>query len=136
AHAFEPEDVSRMVYRVFEGKVQFHDGTDEIAPGVTIHKIGGHTKGLQCVRVETQRGPVVLASDATHFYQHIDSRRVSRVLYNLGQLLEGSTPLERFAASKTHVIPGHDPLVLTRYPAASQQTAGWVARLDLDPVQK
>jgi len=71
AHAFEPEDVSRMVYRVFAGSVQFHDGNDEIAPGVTVHKIGGHTKGLQCVRVATKRGYVVLASDATHFYQHI-----------------------------------------------------------------
>ena len=67
-HAFEPEDVSRMVYRVFAGHVQFHDGVDEVAPGITVHKIGGHTKGLQCVRVPTARGHVVLASDATHFY--------------------------------------------------------------------
>ncbi len=135
AHAFEPEDVSRMVYRVFAGSVQFHDGNDEIAPGVTVHKIGGHTKGLQCVRVATKRGYVVLASDATHFYQHIDTRRVFRVLYNLGDMVEGYNTLERLAESKAHVIPGHDPLVLARYPSASKQTAGWVARVDLDPVK-
>ena len=135
AHAFEPEDVSRMVYRVFAGRVQFHDGADEIAPGVTVHKIGGHTKGLQCVRVATKRGYVVLASDATHFYQHIDTRRVFRVLYNLGDMVEGYNTLERLAESKAHVIPGHDPLVLARYPSASKQTAGWIARVDLDPVE-
>jgi glyoxylase-like metal-dependent hydrolase (beta-lactamase superfamily II) len=132
-HAFEPEDVSRMVYRVFAGRVQFHDGVDEIAPGVTVHKIGGHTKGLQCVRVPTERGNVVLASDATHFYQHIETRRVFRVLYNLADMVEGYNTLERLASSKAHVIPGHDPLVLARYPAASKQTAGWIARVDLEP---
>ena len=132
-HAFEPEDVSRMVYRVFAGHVQFHDGVDEVAPGITVHKIGGHTKGLQCVRVPTARGHVVLASDATHFYQHIDTRRVFRVLYNLADMVEGYNTLERLASSKAHVIPGHDPLVLERYPAASKSTAGWIARLDLEP---
>ena len=81
----------------FTGRVQFHDGADELAPGITVHKIGGHTKGLQCVRVATERGPVVLASDATHFYAHIDSRRVFRVLYNQGDMLEGYNTLERLA---------------------------------------
>jgi len=132
-HAFEPEDVSRMVYRVFAGHVQFHDGVDEVAPGITVHKIGGHTKGLQCVRVPTARGHVVLASDATHFYQHIETRRVFRVLYNLADMVEGYNTLERLASSKAHVIPGHDPLVLERYPAASKATAGWIARVDLEP---
>ena len=135
-HAFEADDVARMVHRVFAGRVQFHDGTDEIAPGVTIHKIGGHTKGLQCVRVATRRGHVVLASDATHFYQHIETRRVFRVLYNLADMVEGYNTLERLASSKSHVIPGHDPLVLARYPAASDDTAGWIVRVDADPLER
>jgi glyoxylase-like metal-dependent hydrolase (beta-lactamase superfamily II) len=131
SHAFEADDVARMVHRVFSGRVQFHDGTDELAPGITVHKIGGHTKGLQCVRVATERGPLVLASDATHFYAHIDSRRVFRVLYNQGDMLEGYNTLERLAGDKERVIPGHDPLVLQRYPTASQATAGWAVRVDL-----
>jgi len=122
-----------MVQRVFGGRVQFHDGTDELAPGITVHKIGGHTKGLQCVRVATERGPVVLASDATHFYAHIDSRRVFRVLYNQGDMLEGYNTLERLAGARERVIPGHDPLVLERYPPASASTNGWAVRVDLPP---
>jgi hypothetical protein len=34
-HAFEADDVSRMVQRVFAGRVQFHDGTDELASRCT-----------------------------------------------------------------------------------------------------
>jgi hypothetical protein len=45
-------------------------------------------------------------------------------------MLEGYNTLERLASSKDHIIPGHDPLVLARYPAASTATAGWVVRVD------
>ncbi|HEX6997805.1 MAG TPA: N-acyl homoserine lactonase family protein [Gammaproteobacteria bacterium] len=134
-HAFEAEDAARMVHRVFAGRVEFHDGTDEIAPGITVHRLGGHTKGLQCVRVATRRGALVLASDASHFYAHMETGRAFPVLYNLAELLEGYKTLRRLASSDAHVIPGHDPLVLARYPAASPQTEGWIARLDADPVK-
>ncbi|MEZ4622005.1 MAG: MBL fold metallo-hydrolase [Caldilineaceae bacterium] len=66
---FTAEHVCTMVKRVYEGKVIFHDGDAEVAPGVTVHKIGGHSRGLQAVQVETAHGPLVLASDAAHFYE-------------------------------------------------------------------
>jgi len=43
---FEADDVVAMVRKVFAGRVTFHDGTDEIVPGVTVHRIGGHSMGL------------------------------------------------------------------------------------------
>jgi hypothetical protein len=48
-------------------------------------------------------------------------------------MVEGYDTLERLASSKAHVIPGHDPLVLARYPAASRGTSGWIARVDSEP---
>ena len=79
---FEAEDVVAMVRKVFAGRVEFHDGDDELAPGITLHKIGGHSMGLQCVRVKTRRGYVVLASDATHLYRHIEEGRIFPVVHN------------------------------------------------------
>jgi glyoxylase-like metal-dependent hydrolase (beta-lactamase superfamily II) len=130
AHAFEADDVARMVKRVFAGRVEFHDGDDEIAPGVTLHHIGGHTKGLQVVRVVTASGAVVLASDASHFYAHFEQKRVFPVLYNFADVLEGYKTIEKLAGDARCVIPGHDPLVLARYPAASAATQGWIARIE------
>jgi hypothetical protein len=38
--------------------------------------------------------------------------------------------LRELADSPAHIIPGHDPLVLERYPAPSKALQGIVARLD------
>jgi glyoxylase-like metal-dependent hydrolase (beta-lactamase superfamily II) len=132
-YPFDAEDVVAMVRRVFTGHVQFHDGTDELAPGLTVHHVGGHTMGLQVVRVWTRRGWVVLASDASHFYANMEQGRPFPIVYNVAEMLEGHKTLQRLASSPDHIIPGHDPLVLKRYPAARPELEGAVLRLDPEP---
>lgn len=134
AHTFEVDDVCAMVRRLFDGRVQFHDKVDELAPGLSVHHIGGHTMGLQAVRVWTKRGWVVLASDASHFYANMEQVRPFPIIYNLGDMLEGYKMVERLASSHDHIIPGHDPLVLERYPAPRPELRGIAVRLDVEPV--
>src|SRR5262249_31449490 len=127
---FEVDDVVAMVRKVFAGRVTFHDGEDEIVPGVTVHHIGGHSKGLQSVRVNTRRGEVVLAADAAHLYAHMESGRIFPITYNVAEVVEGYETLKKLASSPNHVVPGHDPLVLARYPAAKAGLEVWAARRD------
>lgn len=131
---FEGEDVAAMVRKVFAGRVDFHDGDSQIAPGITVHKIGGHSKGLQSVRVNTRRGPVILASDAAHLYAHLEQQKIFPIVYNIGDVLEGYRRLNALAPTAEHIIPGHDPDVTRRYPAARAGLEGWIVRLDADPV--
>jgi glyoxylase-like metal-dependent hydrolase (beta-lactamase superfamily II) len=128
--AFEAEDVVGMVRRVYEDRVRFHDGDGQIAPGVSVHLIGGHTMGLQVVRVATRRGWVVLASDASHFYANMEDIRPFPIVYSIPDMVEGYRRLRALADSPGHLIPGHDPLVFERYPAPSKALEGIVARLD------
>jgi glyoxylase-like metal-dependent hydrolase (beta-lactamase superfamily II) len=130
---FEADDVVAMVRKVFAGRVVFHDGDAALAPGITLHRIGGHSRGLQCVSVATRRGIVVLASDASHLYAHVEQGRVFPLVYNVGDVLAGYEKIKTLATSQDHIIPGHDPLVLERYPPAGPGLDGWVARLDADP---
>ena len=132
-HSQEVEDVVGMVRMIYDGRVEFHDGDDELAPGVTVHRIGGHTAGLQSVRVHTKRGWVVLASDASHYYEHFEKGRCFPTVFNVGETLEGYRKLVRLAESPQHVVPGHDPLVMQRYPAASGDLEGIAVRLDVMP---
>ena len=129
--AYEVEDVVGMVRRVYAGRVRFHDGDAELAPGVSVHLIGGHTRGLQVVRVATRRGWVVIASDASHFYANMEEIRPFPIVFSVADMVEGYERLRALAASPAHIIPGHDPLVLERYPApANSALQGIVARLD------
>ena len=100
---------------------------------MSIHLIGGHTAGLQCVRVMTRRGWVVLASDASHFYKHMRSNRCFTLAFHLGDLISGYRTLHELAASPDHIIPGHDPQVMRLYPAPTAQLEGIAVRLDVDP---
>jgi glyoxylase-like metal-dependent hydrolase (beta-lactamase superfamily II) len=108
--AFEADDVVAMVRKVFAGRVSFHDGADEIVPGVSVHHIGGHSMGLQSVRIKTRRGYVVLAADAAHLYAHLDHGRIFPITYNIAEVAEGYERLRKLASSPAHIVPGHDPL--------------------------
>lgn len=132
-HAYTVDDVIDMVRCVYSGRVQFHDGDSEIAPGVTVHHIGGHTMGLQCVRVRTRRGWVVLASDGSHFYENMEAVSPFPIVYNLGDMIAGYERMRGLASTPGHIVPGHDPLVMARYPAPEAALEGAVARLDVAP---
>jgi len=135
-YAYSKHHVASMVERVFEGRVAFHDGDDEVAPGVSVHLIGGHTRGIQCVRVLTKRGWVLLASDAAHFYENMEAIAPFPIVYSVADMVEGYAKMRRLAESGAHVIPGHDPLVMERYPAPKPDLAGTVVRLDVAPGDK
>jgi glyoxylase-like metal-dependent hydrolase (beta-lactamase superfamily II) len=130
---FSEADVHAMVSKVYAYRCEFHDGAEELAPGISVHKIGGHSKGLQCVRVKTKRGIVVVASDCIHLYSHIDEGRVFPITYSIGDTLEGYKTIQKLATSRQHIVPGHDPEVLKIYPAAKPGLEDWVARLDVEP---
>jgi hypothetical protein len=66
----------------------------------------------------------------------METGRCFTSMFNLGDALEGYEMLRRLAESPGHVIPGHDPLVMARYPAASKALEGIAVRLDVMPIEQ
>jgi glyoxylase-like metal-dependent hydrolase (beta-lactamase superfamily II) len=130
SHSFTADHIAALVHAVYAGRVVFHAGDDQLAPGLSVHHLGGHTDGLQVVRVGTERGWLVLASDATHYYENMESGRPFPVVFDVGAMLAGHDTLRRLASSTDDVVPGHDPLVLARYAAAGPGLEGIAVRLD------
>ena len=64
---FHVEDVVTAVRMVYSDRVCFHDGDVRLADGLSLHLIGGHSRGLQVLRVETGDRVIVVASDALPF---------------------------------------------------------------------
>ena len=129
---FDVEHVTQAVRATFAAKVSYHAGTAEIAPGISLHLVGGHSGGLQIMRVPTARGWVVLASDATHFWYNIRNRSPFVLVHNVAALLDGYVTCETLADGPDHIIPGHDPEVLRRFPAVDGDPN--TVRLDLPPI--
>lgn len=127
------DDVVGMVRHVYRHRVRFHAGDAELAPGLSLHHIGGHTAGMQSVRVRTRRGNVMVASDAAHLYANMETRNPFPVIFELDKVLAGYDRLRELADSPDHVVPGHDPLVMARYPAVSDDLEGIAVRLDEPP---
>ena len=96
---FTADHICEAVKRLYSGKVVFHDGEAQVADGITVHCIGGHSRGLQCVRVRTQSGWMVLASDAAHFYENIWARKPFPIVVDLADMLDGFTRLETLAGA-------------------------------------
>jgi glyoxylase-like metal-dependent hydrolase (beta-lactamase superfamily II) len=131
---FSAEHVCEMVRNVYSGRVVFAEGDMEIAPGITVHKIGGHSRGLQAVRVMTSSGPVVLASDAAHYYETFELEKPFVIVADMEDMLKGYSAIKRLAGDARRVVPGHDPLVLKRYPPIISTSRGVVHRLDVPRV--
>lgn len=129
---FDVEDVISVMRALYADRLHFHDGDAELAPGVTLHLVGGHSQGLQSIRVHTARGWVVLAGDATHSWANIRMRNPFPVLADLTKVLEGYTLLESLSDGPDHLIPGHDPLILKRFPAIPG--FAHIVRLDREPI--
>ena len=133
--AFSADHVCDMVRLLYDDRLVFHDEDADIAPGITLHRLPGHTAGLQVVRVPTRRGFVVLASDASHFYENFARRSPFPICYSESDMVKSFERLEQLADSEDHIIPGHDPLVRELYSPPSSELDGWACRLHEPPAK-
>ena len=74
----------------------------------------------------------VLASDASHFYENMEGIAPFPIVYSAADMVQGYAAMRGLADSGKHIIPGHDPLVMQRYPLVRDGQED-VIRLDVAP---
>jgi glyoxylase-like metal-dependent hydrolase (beta-lactamase superfamily II) len=114
---FDVEDIVTLVRHTYAERVRFRDGDDDLLPGLTLHALPGHSAMVQAVRVETPRGAVLLASDASHYYANVLHRKPFVLTLDEAQTLQSYTRAMTLAGGIEYLIPGHDPKVRRLYPA-------------------
>lgn len=133
-HPFSPHHVCEMVTHVYSGRVVFHDGDAQIAPGLEVVAAAGHSRGLQAVRVKTEAGWLILASDASHFYENFAARKLFPIVVDAEAMLRGYDRLKATASAPELIVPGHDPAVRQYFPMVAGASDGAAAfRLDRGP---
>jgi len=113
---YEAADIAAAVHSLHQGRLFFANGDFEIAPGISGHLCGGHTAGLQFVTVRTERGEIVLTSDAAHYYENIQRKHPFPIVANVPAMLDGLNSIAARSDKLDRIIPGHDPLVLSSFP--------------------
>ncbi|WP_142826697.1 N-acyl homoserine lactonase family protein [Planococcus soli] len=125
----EAEDVLHLVKENLEGRVDFVSGIKEIVPGITVYGTGGHSAGLQFVKVQTVEGNVILMSDVSHFYANFEQERPYPIIHDLSKMYEAFDLVRSVSDEATIRVPGHDPKVMERFPAPSPELEGIIVRI-------
>jgi glyoxylase-like metal-dependent hydrolase (beta-lactamase superfamily II) len=125
----DDQDVAHLMAARVGGRVECVDGDADIVPGLSVHLVGGHTAGMQVVRVRTASGDVVLASDASHFYENIETDRPFPILHSMPDMYGAFDRINELASAPHLVVPGHDPAVLARFEAYSPELADRVVTI-------
>ena len=130
---YGPREINNVIDYLYQERVTVHGPVLDLLSGISLHHVGGHTAGQEIVRVRTQRGWLVLASDALHYYEELERTIPFAVAHDISKMLAAHGTIRELADSDDHVVPAHDPLVMSRYPAPRADLEGFVVRLDVPP---
>jgi glyoxylase-like metal-dependent hydrolase (beta-lactamase superfamily II) len=118
AHTTEEGELSHLRELREAGRLTLTGRTRQVAPGIELTQVGGHTPGQAVVTVATGAGPVILASDAVHYYEELERDRPFSTVANLAEMYAAFDQIrEMDAAPGARVVAGHDPLVAERFTA-------------------
>ncbi len=72
---------------------------------------------------------MVLASDATHYYENMNASRPFPIAFDVDAMVADYDRLRELAGRDGTIVPGHDPMVFERHAPADPALSGTVARL-------
>ncbi|SDY61370.1 Glyoxylase, beta-lactamase superfamily II [Modestobacter sp. DSM 44400] len=135
AHFAESDEVAELVGVEAEGRLRRFSGSVEVAPGVVVTEVGGHTPGQCMVTVPTTAGVVLLTSDAVHFTEELERDMPFISVTDLPAMYRGLQSVRDLLAAGAvdHILTGHDAGVLDRLEPYSPElagVAGIIGRLD------
>jgi glyoxylase-like metal-dependent hydrolase (beta-lactamase superfamily II) len=107
--------LARLVTLNYANRLRIVEGDREVLPGIRVHRVGGHTAGLQIVSVKTAAGTVVLTSDASHFYHNVETRQPVQIITSLPEMLTAFETIHELAGAEKLIVAGHDPQVADRF---------------------
>lgn len=99
------------------GRVTLISGEFDDITGVRLIEVGGHTPGQLIAMVDGVSGPVLLTSDAVHYYMEVEKDWPFAIATDLPEFYLALDTVKEFAGRPgVAYVAGHDPAVLARFP--------------------
>lgn len=136
-HSVQREEIAALAAAHADGRVRTFADRTELAPGIELIEIGGHTPGQSVVLVRTASGPVLLASDAIHYYEEYERDRPFAFVADLVAMYAGFDRIRAMvdAGVVRHLVSGHDPDTLARFTPVDGELTGLAATIGSEEVQ-
>jgi len=128
AHA-EQSDIEHVLKADRDGRVTRLRGDAQLSSGLEARIVGGHSPGQTILLAETASGPVVLASDAIHYYEEMERDWPCSLLVDVAETYAGYDLLRELEAEGRRIVAGHDPVVMERFPHLDGELAEHVVCL-------
>jgi len=95
---------------VLDYKYELIDGDAELFDGVSVIHAPGHTRGMQCVIVNTETGKVILTGDLVTQRASLkyDPPRFNAILYSDSATDVAQKSLDKVLSISMMALPGHD----------------------------
>ncbi len=118
AQPTEPAELACLAEAGAQGRLRLVDGALDLAPGIELVVVGGHTPGQMVARVAAGAdAAVVLAADAMHFYEELERDRPFFIVADLPDMYRGFDVLREMREEPGSVlVAGHDADVRRRFP--------------------
>lgn len=107
-HFSEPAEVDLLDSLDRAGRITAVVEPTDLAPGVRLIPVGGHTPGQLMVEVHTSAGPVLLTSDALHFREELDRDMPFSSCMDLPATYRTFETIRAYEAAGSRLVPGHD----------------------------
>lgn len=116
SHSVDQTDLNELTRVVQDDRAVLFDGHHQLAPGIEVIEVGGHTPGQSMVLVDTAQGRVLLTSDAMHYYEELEREMPFTSVVDLAGMYSAFARIKQLMASGTvrHLVSGHDPETLSR----------------------
>jgi glyoxylase-like metal-dependent hydrolase (beta-lactamase superfamily II) len=112
------EDLAVVAAAERDGRLRLVRDSARVSDSVAVRPVGGHCPGELLVAVRTTGRPLLLASDAAHFYEQIEHEWPFFAFTDLGEMRRALALINRLAVEfNATVVPGHDARTRDRFPA-------------------
>jgi len=123
----EPDEISGVLAR---DDLVVMGAEHDVAPGIRAIEVGGHSPGQMILVVEGEQAPVVLASDAVHFYEEVDRDYACAVLVDLERVYGAYDTIRGLVAERgARLLAAHDPRVMDRFPRLDGAAGSYAVRV-------
>jgi glyoxylase-like metal-dependent hydrolase (beta-lactamase superfamily II) len=130
AIAMDRDDVQGIVRLNEAGRVNLVGPRHEFRPGIELIELPGHSPGQMSLVIARPGGPVILSSDAVHYYEELEKDRPFAVMSSLLEMYRSLAVIRAMRETPGAVlVPGHDPEVMRRFPPVDPGDPGFAVQI-------